>query len=164
MAWTLSSDSVWMTVGPPASGTGNSITPFSISQNTGAARSGTVTLKAGYYGYTLPMAVTQSGPTVARPSNVSVNPNSGSGATQMFAFQYYDPAGFGRINYTQMSVDSIPPTNSCLISFAASNSLALLTDDSQRGWLSVCRRVRWCKTANAFWMALILPFRAAEVF
>ncbi len=130
-AWKLSSDSSWMTVGPPTSGTGSGIAPFAISQNNGLARNGTVTLAttipgSSNTGESYPMAVPQGGSMAAQPSNVSASPNSGSGNAQTFTFQYYDPAGFAQISYAQVSVDNVPATNSCMIGYSGSNYLSLL--------------------------------------
>src|SRR4029079_11084830 len=43
-AWTATSNAAWLTVTSGASGTGNGSVGFSIAANTGAARSGTLTV------------------------------------------------------------------------------------------------------------------------
>lgn len=71
-AWTALSDASWIMVGPP-SGTGSGSVTFAVALNTGAVRTGTVTV-AG-----VPIAIVQTGMAGGPPPcPVSINPTSRS--------------------------------------------------------------------------------------
>ena len=127
--------SPWFTLGSPTSGTGNGFVSYTVSPNTGAARSATVTLTGT--GYTNPMNVTQGAQGSSAPSVVSVTPNSGSGATQSFAFLLNDANGFGNIPYAFLTFTGIPSTNKqCTVVYSASNLYLVADDFSWQGPLT----------------------------
>ncbi|MGB6943685.1 MAG: SBBP repeat-containing protein [Bryobacteraceae bacterium] len=76
---------------------------------------------------TVASSLTQEGtwtvPGAAGPVPVSVTPNSGSGASQTFAFVFSDPAGAADINSAQIVINSsTAKTNSCYLYLYASGS------------------------------------------
>ncbi|HLK21289.1 MAG TPA: hypothetical protein VKT81_20200, partial [Bryobacteraceae bacterium] len=74
--------------------------------------------------------VTGGAPPPSQPSVVSVTPNSGSGATQVFSFAYTDPAGAVDIASTQVVINStFTGTNSCYLFYVRGvNQLYLASD------------------------------------
>ena len=68
--------------------------------------------------------------TAASPTNVSVAPASGSGASQNFSFVYSDPSGYADINWVQMIVGpQVQSNNVCFVTYTrATNVLQLAVD------------------------------------
>jgi hypothetical protein len=65
------------------------------------------------------------------PSAVSVTPNSGSGATQTFAFAYTDPAGATDIVSTQMDISAALVSNgACFVYYARNPGEIYLASDT----------------------------------
>ncbi|HUI80835.1 MAG TPA: SBBP repeat-containing protein [Bryobacteraceae bacterium] len=66
----------------------------------------------------------------ALPTNVSVAPNSGSGTSQVFSFQFSDSVGANDLTTVSAMFNTTPATaSSCTIAYArAQNTLALMTD------------------------------------
>jgi hypothetical protein len=64
------------------------------------------------------------------PTNVSVSPASGTGATQLFSFLYSDPAGSANINYVDILFNTqLAAPSSCFVQYTrATNSLTLVLD------------------------------------
>ncbi|MBF0343497.1 MAG: VCBS repeat-containing protein [Nitrospirae bacterium] len=67
-SWTAASNDSWITITSPTSGTGNGAVSYSVSSNTGAARTGTMTIGG------LTFTVTQTGTDCT--SGMSINPTS----------------------------------------------------------------------------------------
>jgi hypothetical protein len=69
------------------------------------------------------------------PSTVSVTPSSGSGASQVFAFAFSDPAGATDIVSTQMDINSsLSAASACYIYYSrASNQIQLANDGGSFG-------------------------------
>jgi M6 family metalloprotease-like protein/uncharacterized repeat protein (TIGR01451 family) len=131
-SWSAVSDSAWLILGPPTSGTGSGMVPFSISENTGAARTGTVTFTGTNLNDAMP--VTQSNPSVGWPALVGVTPNSGSGFGQVFTFQFHDSSGFGNISYAGVTFNSAGSSANCQIFISLGTQPYLyLSDDSGGG-------------------------------
>ncbi|MFB3815978.1 MAG: M36 family metallopeptidase, partial [Terriglobales bacterium] len=76
-AWTVISNSPFITITSASSGVGNGAITYSVAANAGVARTGTITVMDQTF--TMSQAGTQP------PAAVSVTPNSGSGTTQTFA-------------------------------------------------------------------------------
>ena len=64
------------------------------------------------------------------PATVSVNPSSGTSATQSFSFVYSDPLGFGDLGWTEAGVNSSSSkVGACYVRYdAAANTLSLYND------------------------------------
>jgi hypothetical protein len=80
-----------------------------------------------------PVSFSIAAPTVSSgPSLLSVTPNSGSGATQAFAFQISDSGGYA--DFQQLAVvfnTAVGLTNSCVVEYSpATNSLYLQSNDT----------------------------------
>ena len=67
------------------------------------------------------------------PANVGVTPQTGSGAAQVFSFQFSDPAGAGDLTSVGALVGASASTSgACAVSYdPVHNSLSLLTDSGQ---------------------------------
>src|SRR6185503_6754601 len=63
--WTATSGATWITINAGATGTGNGTVVFSVAPNTGAARTGTLTI--GGRAFTVSQAGTSSPPPPAPP-------------------------------------------------------------------------------------------------
>ncbi len=72
-AWTATSDASWLTISSAASGTGDATIAYAVAANTGAARTGHITLAAG--ASTAQLTVNQSG-TGALTASFTVTPAS----------------------------------------------------------------------------------------
>src|ERR1017187_9303879 len=106
-ATSASSNAAWLTLGPQTVSNGFNVIPFSIPQNAGSSQAATVTF-SGNYNST--MQLTQDAAGVARPNVVSVSPNSGNAAWQVFSLQVYDARGYaqiGDVEFTIAGVDSL---------------------------------------------------------
>ncbi|HOW56840.1 MAG TPA: BACON domain-containing protein, partial [Smithellaceae bacterium] len=80
--WTaVSNNTSWLTITSGASGTGNGIVSYSLAANTGAARTGTITISGQLF------TVTQAGCTytVGTPSSLSFASGGGSGTVSVTA-------------------------------------------------------------------------------
>src|SRR5260370_17003061 len=66
----------------------------------------------------------------APPTNVSVAPASGSGASQTFSFVYSDPYGYADIHYVEMLFQSsLSTANACYFQYVPpTNTITLLPD------------------------------------
>jgi uncharacterized repeat protein (TIGR01451 family) len=94
---TLTSSATWFALGTPTQYAGYNVVPYSISENTGATgRQASISVS----GQTNFYLVEQDGePEQFSESNiVSVSPASGTGSSQVFTVQAYNPAGYGQIN------------------------------------------------------------------
>ena len=68
---------------------------------------------------------------------VSVTPNSGSGSTRSFAFQFYDPAGATNISTTSMIIGtSLSGVTSCYLFYARATNAIYLANDAGSAWLT----------------------------
>ncbi len=93
----LTSSATWFTLGAPTQYAGYNVLPYSISENTGATgRQAQISLS----GQTNSYVVDQDGePEQFSESNiVSVSPSSGTGSSQVFTVQAYNPTGYGQIH------------------------------------------------------------------
>src|SRR5262249_32004071 len=69
------------------------------------------------------------------PTPVSVTPNSGSGTTQSFSFQYTDSSGVGDIAGTATMINSfLGWAGSCGTFYDRANNLLYLINDAGDGW------------------------------
>ena len=106
--WSVTNNSSFITVTGGGSGSGNGTVSYSIPANTGAARSGTLTI--GGQTFTANQAAASS----VGPAPVSVAPSSGTSTNQSFAFTFSDPAGVADINSAQIVINSsLTGVNSC---------------------------------------------------
>src|ERR1700730_18668888 len=68
----------------------------------------------------------------ARPSVVSLAPNSGGGTGQVFTLEFFDNNGYQAISSAVLVFDTDPPGNKCQVIFDGSQSqnfLYLVADD-----------------------------------
>jgi hypothetical protein len=104
---------------------------YSVAANTGSSRS--ATLSISYGGSVIIPSVTQDAAATARPTAVSMTPNSGAGATQVFTYQFSDPSGSANIQSWDLRFETTPYGNpACAIYFSRFSSatyLYLLSDD-----------------------------------
>ena len=84
-SWDAVSGSSWITVNAGAIGFGSNTVGYTVAQNNGSSRTGSITIAGQQF------TVTQSG--VGVPATVSVTPGSGSGVSQSFALEYSDTVG-----------------------------------------------------------------------
>ena len=115
--WSFSGIPAWMSMGV-TSGTGSGWVPYTISLNSGSARSGILSFAAGT-DYLQQIDITQQGQgqEPVMPSVVSTAPTSGTGPTQTFTVQFYDVNGFGHI-YPIIILAETPQTlNSCAVQY-----------------------------------------------
>ena len=103
--WNVSSDSSWFTLTGPASGTGNGPLIWSVTPNTGASRTATITFSGDL---TQTIIITQDASTSLRPSIVSLTPTSASGLSQTFTLNFYDPNGAQSIDSFSVQIDPHP--------------------------------------------------------
>jgi len=69
--------------------------------------------------------------TAVTPTNVSVAPASGSGASQTFSFVFSDPYGYADIHYVEMLFQSqISGQNACYVQYVPSNNIISLLANS----------------------------------
>jgi hypothetical protein len=77
-----------------------------------------VTLTASYSGVTSTFGITVN-PVVTGPTAVSVTPSSGSGATQVFSFQFSDPNGYDNLSLVWVGFSNGPyDENVCRVVYA----------------------------------------------
>jgi hypothetical protein len=68
---------------------------------------------------------------------VSVTPSSGSGASQTFAFTFYEPGGVAKIYSASMIIGSnLSGTGSCYLYYAFASNSIYLANDAGSAWLS----------------------------
>ncbi len=124
-SWTAYGNADWLY---GSSGTGSGALVYSIATNTGAARSGTLSL--GNQTFT----VNQAAATI---SPVSVSPNSESNGFQTFAFSFDDPNGFADLAVVNVLINSsLDGIGACYIAFAPSSATSgylYLVDDAGDG-------------------------------
>ena len=101
--WTVFSGAAWFSVTSASSGTGPATVAYSASANSGGARSTTVNIASGYS-----ETVTQYGATDARPTVLSMQPASGTGVTQTFTYQFFDPNGYGALGSEWINFEITP--------------------------------------------------------
>ncbi len=69
------------------------------------------------------------------PSVDSVTPNSGSGSTATFVFQYSDPAGYAAITSSQILIsDVLSVAGGCYLFYYHPNNAIYLTNDAGTAW------------------------------
>ena len=124
--WVAASNDSWITVTGTNSGSTSGIVTYSISQNTGIARTGSISVSG------LRFTITQAGLTTVAPSVISLTPNSGAGNSQIFTAQYStaNPGG-SNIDHTYLLINtSINGTNGCMVEFTpATNAFRLINND-----------------------------------
>jgi imidazole glycerol phosphate synthase subunit HisF len=77
--------------------------------------------------------------TVVTASTVSVTPNSGSGTSQTFAFQYSDTAGAANLQQVWVYFNATlanPANNACMLRYTASTNQINLLNDNSTAWPS----------------------------
>ncbi len=128
-AWAAVSDVAWISIASPAGGNGvgvGSVT-YNVQANTGAARSGTLTI-AGRG-----LTVNQQGAN-SRPSVVSVTPSSGSATSQTFSFQFSDPDGAADLRHVYALINSdLRPNQGCMLCY--DRSAVWLANDGVTAWI-----------------------------
>jgi hypothetical protein len=120
-AWTMASDSAWLTVSP-ASGTGNSTLQYTIAANPGAARTGTATLTYNGGAWTWPFTVNQDAAGSARASVTSFSPASGTGFSTIATAQFSESGGYGQIYYAIVTYNSADSSSYCQVEFGQNSS------------------------------------------
>jgi hypothetical protein len=69
------------------------------------------------------------------PAADSVTPNAGSGSTQIFVFQYSDPAGYAAISSSQIVISSVlSVSGGCYLFYYRPNNAIYLTNDPGTAW------------------------------
>jgi hypothetical protein len=69
------------------------------------------------------------------PTADSVAPASGAGSTQVFTFQYSDPAGYAAISSSQILINStLAAANGCYLLYYRPNNAIYLTNDPGTAW------------------------------
>jgi hypothetical protein len=69
------------------------------------------------------------------PTADSVSPNSGSGSTQTFVFQFSDPAGYAAISSSQILISSVMSVaDGCYLFYYRPNNAIYLTNDPGTAW------------------------------
>ncbi len=123
--WDATSGSSWITVNAGAIGFGSNSVGYTVAQNNGSSRTGSITIAGQAF------MVTQAG--VGTPSVVSVAPSSGSGISQTFALQYSDTAGAVSLEQVWAYFNATlanPATTSCILYYNVStNQIDLLSDN-----------------------------------
>jgi hypothetical protein len=120
------SDSSWITITSPASGSGTANITYTIAANTGFARTGYISVSGVQY------AISQAGLSTAAPSVVSLSPNAGGGTAQTFTAIYAtaNPGGapIDRVYFLMNTV--VNGTGGCLVEYSpATNSFRLINND-----------------------------------
>ena len=101
--WSLSPGANWLT-SVPSSGIGSATVGFTVSPNAGTARSTTL-MVTGYQGYNTDLSLAQDASATSRPMIDSVQPNSGTGRSQTFTFQFEDLGGYADVLNVQMNFE-----------------------------------------------------------
>jgi len=120
------SNAAWLTLGTQTVANGYNVIPFSIPANTGASQSATVTFSGNYTGT---FQLTQDAAGAARPNVVSLSPNSGAAATQVFTLQAYHASGYthlAQVDFVASGTDSL--TCTVLTTTGGSGALWLISD------------------------------------
>ena len=128
--WVAASNDSWITVTGTSSGSSSGIVTYSITQNTGIARTGSISVSG------LRFTITQAGLTTVAPSVVGLSPNSGAGNSQVFAAKYStaNPGG-SNIDHTYLLINtSINGTNSCMVEFTPATNLFRLINNDGVTW------------------------------
>ena len=125
--WVASaSDSSWITITSPTSGTSTSNITYTITANAGTPRTGYISVSGVQY------VITQTGLTTIAPSVVSLSPNTGFGNSQLFTARYstVNPGGATIDRAYLLMNTSINGTNGCLVEYSpASNTFRLINND-----------------------------------
>ena len=133
--WSVASDSAWLTISP-ASGTGSSTLQYAIGPNSGAARTGTVTLT--YNGsWTAPYTVNQDATGSLRATVKSLSPVSGTGFSTVVTAQFSELGGYGQISYAIVTYNSTDSSSFCQVQFGQGSSgskWVFLGDDLTNSW------------------------------
>ena len=98
---TATSSAAWLTLGAQIVVNGYNAIPYSIPENTGASQAASVTFSGDYSGN---MPISQDAAGAARPNAVSVSPNSGNAATQVFTLQAYHASGYAALSQLDLSI------------------------------------------------------------
>ena len=129
--WTATvSDSSWITITSPASGTTTSNITYTLTANTGVGRSGFISVSGVQF------AITQAGLSTAAPTVVSLTPSSGGGASQIFTARYAtaNPGG-ATIDRAYLLINtSITGAGGCLVEFSPPTSTYRLIADDGTTW------------------------------
>jgi hypothetical protein len=128
--WVAASNDSWITVTGTSSGSSSGIVTYSITQNTGIARTGSISVSG------LRFTITQAGLTTVAPSVVGLSPNSGAGNSQVFAAKYStaNPGG-SNIDHTYLLINtSVNGTNGCMVEFTPATNLFRLINNDGVTW------------------------------
>jgi hypothetical protein len=125
----VSNATSFLTVTSGASGTGNGTVTFSVTQNTGLARQGTLTIAGQTF------TVNQG---AALLSPLAVTPASGNVATQTFVFTFVDPVGYADLGVQDILINNfLDGAQACYIAFVpsgpTSGSIYLIDDAGDGG-------------------------------
>ncbi len=134
-AWTATSDSPWLTINPP-SGTGGSALLYAIAANSGAARTGTVTLTYNG-GWLSTYTVNQDAAGSQRATVKSLSPVSGIGLSTAATARFAAPGGYGQISYAIIRYYGTDSNSYCLAEFGQGPgwNAIWLGDDLTSSWL-----------------------------
>ncbi len=132
-SWSVTNNSSFITVTGGGTGSGNGTVSYSIPANTGAARSGTLTIGGQTF------TVNQAAGISNVPTVVSVTPSSGTVASQTFALQYSDPGGAASLQTVWAYFNTTlanPASNSCLLYYNVAANVINLAQDAGTTWLT----------------------------
>lgn len=124
--WVAASNTSWMRITAGTSGTGSGTVQFSLEENPGPAER----IGALYIGRQK-VTVIQAPPLQA----ASVEPNTGSGANQTFAFQFASSEPVAGLTAEVLINSSTATSNACHIRYDAGTRELRLRNDSDSGWL-----------------------------
>jgi len=120
--WTLTSAADWISVPGASSGQGTATLAFSVAANGSShARSGNI--QAGRQNLTI--VQTGTGPAV-----LGVTPSSGAGSSQLFQFNFTDPAGFSDMQWAMASFGGM----NCEVAVSPTGGYAWLWNPSPAQW------------------------------
>ncbi|MEE4354833.1 MAG: C1 family peptidase, partial [Desulfococcaceae bacterium] len=128
-AWTASSNAVWLTVTPGSGGSGNGTVTYSVAQNTGSSRIGTLTVAGKTF------TVTQSANCIytIAPADSSVSSSGGSGSVNVTAGSGCAWTAVSNAAWISISSDSGGTGNGIVTYTAAQNT----GTDSRTGTLTI---------------------------
>ena len=122
--WTATPSASWITISSGVNGRGNGSVSYTVSNNTGAARQGTIAL--GGQTYTVNQAE-------GAARTESASPGAGSTMNQTLTFTFSDPTGWQNLGVVNILINNfLDGRHACYIGFmasgASSGSLFLVDD------------------------------------
>jgi len=127
--WIATTSASWITITSGASGSGNGSVSFSVSNNTGAARQGTIAIAGQTYTVNQAEGAARTG---------GANPSAGSALNQTLTFTFSDPTGWQNLGIVNVLIDNfLDGRHACFVAFmasgASSGSLYLVDDAGDAG-------------------------------